>query len=148
MSEFASMLASFKKNAASSSNQQQQQRTSLTGSQSQQQKQQTLRKRPHHSTTSTTSLLSTPCFPSMHSNIRQNNNKDGAIGEKEQGFELSFLIIGAQKAGTSWLHTLLQKLNSIALPHSQKEGKKDIFLYGSLQTLLYDSVVSIIYLPP
>ena len=128
MSEFASMLASFKKNAASSSNQQQQQRTSLTGSQSQQQKQQTLRKRPHHSTTST-SLLSTPCFPSMHSNIRQNNNKDGGNGEEEQGFELSFLIIGAQKAGTSWLHTLLQKLNSIVLPHSQKEGKKDISLW-------------------
>ena len=128
MSEFASMLASFKKNAASSSNQQQQQRTSLTGSQSQQQKQQTSRKRPHHSTTST-SLLSTPCFPSMHSNIRQNNNKDGGNGEEEQGFELSFLIIGAQKAGTSWLHTLLQKLNSIALPHSQKEGKKDISLW-------------------
>ena len=128
MSEFASMLASFKKNAASSSNQQQQQRTSLTGSQSQQQKQQTSRKRPHHSTTST-SLLSTPCFPSMHSNIRQNNTKDGGNGEEEQGFELSFLIIGAQKAGTSWLHTLLQKLNSIALPHSQKEGKKDISLW-------------------
>ena len=122
------MLASFKKNAASSSNQQQQQRTSLTGSQSQQQKQQTSRKRPHHSTTST-SLLSTPCFPSMHSNIRQNNTKDGGNGEEEQGFELSFLIIGAQKAGTSWLHTLLQKLNSIALPHSQKEGKKDISLW-------------------
>ena len=65
----------------------------------------------------------------MHSNIRQNNNKDGGNGEEEQGFELSFLIIGAQKAGTSWLHTLLQKLNSIALPHSQKEGKKDISLW-------------------
>ena len=131
MSEFASMLASFKKNAASSSNQQQQQRTSSTtphSHSSQQQKQQTSRKRPHHSTTST-SLLSTPCFPSMHSNIRQNNNKDGGNGEEEQGFELSFLIIGAQKAGTSWLHTLLQKLNSIALPHSQKEGKKDISLW-------------------
>jgi hypothetical protein len=34
---------------------------------------------------------------------------------------LSFLIIGAQKAGTTWLHTLLRKCSQLALPNSTKE---------------------------
>ncbi len=42
---------------------------------------------------------------------------------RDGGFELSFLVIGAQKAGTSWLHSLLQKCNHsrISLPMEQKE---------------------------
>ena len=46
----------------------------------------------------------------MHSNKRKNAD-----------FELTFLGIGAQKAGTTWLHKLLQKCSDISLPQEQKE---------------------------
>ena len=36
-------------------------------------------------------------------------------------FELSFLVIGGQKCGTTWLHNLLQQCNRIALPFYEKE---------------------------
>ena len=111
MSEFASMLASFKKNAESSKQQQTQSR-----SKSNQQKLSTTtdRKRPHPSNTTTQSAYnqnsSIPSFPSIHANIRKGNS-----------FELSFLVVGAQKAGTSWLHTLLQQCKDVSLPRDQKE---------------------------
>ena len=112
MSEFASMLASFKKNAESSK---QQQTISSKSSTSNQQKQSTTtdHKRPHPNTTSAYNTnLSIPSFPSIHANVR--NSKS---------FELSFLVVGAQKAGTSWLHTLLQQCKDISLPRAQKEGE-------------------------
>jgi len=104
MSEFASMLASFKKNAESK------QSTSKSNQQSK-----TDRKRPHPNTTITDAYntnLSIPSFPSIHANVR-----------KSGSFELSFLVVGAQKAGTSWLHTLLLKCKDISLPCDQKEGE-------------------------
>jgi len=110
MSEFASMLASFKKNAESSKQQQTQSR-----SKSNQQKQSTTtdRKRPHPNTTSAYNTnLSIPSFPSIHANVRRSGS-----------FELSFLVVGAQKAGTSWLHTLLQQCKDVSLPRDQKEGE-------------------------
>ncbi|KAL7541142.1 hypothetical protein ACHAXR_012083 [Thalassiosira sp. AJA248-18] len=97
MSEFASMLASFKQNATSASSSSNQQ-SSTPSKQA--------RKRPHPNA----NVPSAPYFPAMHSHSRKNNS-----------FELSFLIIGAQKAGTSWLHTLLQKCHRLALPIEQKE---------------------------
>ena len=39
----------------------------------------------------------------------------------ELSIELSFLCIGAQKAGTTWLHKMLQYHEGIALPKHQKE---------------------------
>ena len=108
MSEFASMLASFKKNAESSKSQ--------SRSKSNQQST-TDRKRPHPNTTATNAYntnSSIPSFPSIHANVRKGNNN---------GFELSFLVVGAQKAGTSWLHTLLQQCKDVSLPRDQKEGE-------------------------
>ena len=109
MSEFASMLASFKKNAESSKQQQTQ-----SSSKSNQKQSTTDRKRPHPNTTSAynTNYSSIPSFPSIHANVRKGNS-----------FELSFLVVGAQKAGTSWLHTLLQQCKDVSLPRDQKEGE-------------------------
>ena len=94
MSEFASMLASFKKTASSSS--QQQRPGNSSSSLKQQQQRQQSKKRPHHNNNSNVNAYkqhsSTPSFPSMHSNTRKYNNEDG--------FELSFLVIGAQKAAS------------------------------------------------
>ena len=104
MSEFASMLASFKKNAESSKSQ--------SRSKSNQQST-TDCKRPHLNTTSAYNTNSSiPSFPSIHANVRKGNS-----------FELSFLVVGAQKAGTSWLHTLLQQCKDVSLPRDQKEGE-------------------------
>ena len=107
MSEFASMLASFKKNAESSKQQ-------SNSKSKQQQKQSTDRKRPHPNTTTNAynTKSSIPSFPSIHANVRNSNS-----------FELSFLVVGAQKAGTSWLHTLLQQCKDVSLPRDQKEGE-------------------------
>ena len=107
MSEFASMLASFKKNAETSKQ---------SSSKSNQQKQSSTndRKRPHPNTTTTNAYnikSSIPSFPSIHANVRRRDS-----------FELSFLVVGAQKAGTSWLHTLMQQCKDISLPRDQKEG--------------------------
>jgi len=110
MSEFASMLASFKKNAESSK-----QQSKSKSSTSNQQKQSTDRKRPHPTTTTSaynTNYSYIPSFPSIHANVRKSNS-----------FELSFLVVGAQKAGTSWLHTLLQQCKDVSLPRDQKEGE-------------------------
>ena len=112
MSEFASMLASFKKNAESSSKQKTQ---SSSKSNQLKQSKTTDRKRPHPNTTITSTYnknSSIPSFPSIHANVRRNGS-----------FELSFLVLGAQKAGTSWLHTLLQQCKDISLPRDQKEGE-------------------------
>ena len=107
MSEFASMLASFKKNTES--------KQSSSKSTTSNQKQSTDCKRPHPNTTATnaynTNYSSIPSFPSIHANVRKCNS-----------FELSFLVVGAQKAGTSWLHTLLLKCKDISLPR-EKEGE-------------------------
>ena len=63
------------------------------------------RKRPHP----VTHAKPSPSFPSLH-------------GRKRDGsFELSFLCIGAQKAGTTWLHTQLQKCPRLSLPVEEKE---------------------------
>ena len=116
MSEFASMLASFKKNTESSK---QQSRSKSSTSNQQKQSTTTDRKRPHPSNTTTTTnaynninYSSIPSFPSIHASVR-----------KSGSFELSFLVVGAQKAGTSWLHTLLLKCKDISLPRDQKEGE-------------------------
>ena len=110
MSEFASMLASFKKNAESSK-----QSKSKSSTPNQQKQSTTDRKRPHPNTTITNAYnknSSIPSFPSIHANVRNSNS-----------FELSFLVVGAQKAGTSWLHTLLQQCKDVSLPRDQKEGE-------------------------
>ena len=74
------------------------------------------RKRPHPNNSKRNIVIpQPPSFPSFHHNIRKRSNKE------EASFELSFLIIGAQKAGTTWLHTLLRKCSHLALPHSTKE---------------------------
>ena len=103
MSEFASLLSSFKQNAAAASTKQPSQSQSDDNTQ-----RLPTRKRPHPSP-SNTAVRSAPSFPSMHTHARRNKE-----------FNLSFLVIGAQKAGTSWLHAQLQKCNRIALPE-QKE---------------------------
>ena len=100
MSDFASLLNSFKQDASAAS-------TSSAKRSGQQH--QLSRKRPHAQVT-TPSRHFTPQFPSMHSNRRRNI-----------GFELNFLGIGAQKAGTTWLHKLLQKCDDICLPKNKKE---------------------------
>jgi len=105
------MLASFKQNAAASSSASKRPPSSRNSSSTipNEHNQQT-RKRPHPKSDNGNNMRSTPYFPSLHS-VRKNKG----------GFELSFLVIGAQKAGTSWMHTLLQKCNCIALPRGQKE---------------------------
>jgi len=104
------MLASFKQNAAASSSSLNQPSSRIPSSATplppSQQKQTRKRRNPDNA-----KVQSTPSFPHMHSHVRKN----------KVGFELSFLVIGAQKSGTSWLHTLLQKCNRIALPREQKE---------------------------
>lgn len=125
MSDFASMLASFKSNAvvpgpASSSKPSSLPRSASTNQQ---------RKRPHpdpdkdYATDNNTvghNMNAGPSFPSMHASVR---NRDEKCGRDGGGFELSFLVIGAQKAGTSWLHSLLQKCSHsrISLPMERKE---------------------------
>merc|ERR1719223_544803 len=37
------------------------------------------------------------------------------------GFKLDFLCIGAQKAGTTWLHEMLSRHTNIVLPSEKKE---------------------------
>ena len=102
MSEFASLLASFKQSAATaSSNPPSRSQTSTPNEQHKQN-----RKRPH-AIAEVKSPLSCPLFHSY-----METNKD---------FELSFLVIGAQKAGTSWSHALLRRCDRIALPRDQKE---------------------------
>ena len=105
MSDFASLLSSFKQNASSAASAAAPKTTSNTQS----------RKRPLP--TNTSSALSSvnhshsiPHFPSLHHGTR-----------KETDFRLDFLGIGSQKAGTTWLHKLLQKCHLISLPQKQKE---------------------------
>jgi len=60
----------------------------------------------------------------MHESVRHKHQTYQGGGGDDIGFELSFLVIGAQKAGTSWLHALLQKCSPttrISLPREQKE---------------------------
>ena len=116
MSDFASLLDTFKKNAAtelksssssSSSSSSMYKTTSQTTNTFE-------RKRPHPNNSKRNIVIPPPpSFPSFHHNIRKS--------KEEASFELSFLIIGAQKAGTTWLHTLLHKCSHLALPHSTKE---------------------------
>lgn len=103
MSDFASLLSSFKQDASAvsaaskkSSNQERQQTNNVPS-----------RKRPFATTITPSDA---PQFPLMHSNRR-----------KSTDFELTFLGIGAQKAGTTWLHKLLQKCTDVSLPQNQKE---------------------------
>jgi hypothetical protein len=106
MSDFASLLSSFKQDASAAS------AASKSPAESASAKTQLSRKRPLAKTTSAATPTShvVPHFPSIHSNTR-----------KKTDFELSFLGIGAQKAGTTWLHKLLQKCDDISLPKEQKE---------------------------
>ncbi len=101
MSDFASLLSSFKQDASAVSA-----APKKSSNQERQQKNIPSRKRPYAATTTPDA----PHFPSAHSNRR-----------KSTDFELSFLGIGAQKAGTTWLHKLLQKCTDISLPQQQKE---------------------------
>ena len=111
MSDFASLLSSFKQNASSvASAAPAPKKSSATSNTTQS------RKRPFP-TNNTSSALSSinhshsiPHFPSLHHGTR-----------KETDFELNFMGIGAQKAGTTWLHKLLQKCHVISLPQKQKE---------------------------
>ena len=102
------MLASFKQTAKNTASNKQS--ASQSPKQQQQSQIQHARKRPHPTHGN---AKPAPYFPSMH---HQNRQKKGGFE-----FELSFLVIGAQKAGTSWLHTLLQKCNNLSLPTEQKE---------------------------
>ncbi|KAL7553259.1 hypothetical protein ACHAWF_016514 [Thalassiosira exigua] len=97
MSEFASLLASFKQNASAASS-----APSQSSSPSPSDARSTRRKRPRPDA----SAHSQSTFPSMHLDARKG---------KKDGFELSFL------AGTSWLHTLLKETRFISLPNEQKE---------------------------
>ena len=107
MSDFASLLSSFKQDASAVSAASKSSSGAATSSnQDRQQNNKPSRKRP----LATTSAPASPHFPSMHSNKRKNTD-----------FELTFLGIGAQKAGTTWLHKLLQKCSDISLPQEQKE---------------------------
>lgn len=128
MSDFASMLASFKSNAVasiSSSN------SSALPQSSSTTPNQTTRKRSHPDSAAADGSQivvgrthTGPSFPSMHESVRNKHHKYQGNGGEDIGFELSFLVIGAQKAGTSWLHSLLQKCSPntrISLPREQKE---------------------------
>jgi hypothetical protein len=114
MSDFASLLSSFKQDASAASIASKSPAASAKCSNQERQQNQPSRKRPLTATTTSaatpTISHAIPHFPSMYSNTRKNND-----------FELSFLGIGAQKGGTTWLHTLLQKCNDISLPKEQKE---------------------------
>ena len=85
MSDFASLLSSFKTNAASAA------ATPPTTEVA-------TRKRP----------LQPNTYPSLQNQL------------SKRSFDLSFLIIGGQKCGTTWVHTLLLKCKLISLP-KQKE---------------------------
>lgn len=128
MSDFASMLASFKSNTAapvSASSSKPSTLPQSTSTVTQQPQRSTTRKRPcpdPESDANNTILARKnhgPSFPSMHESVRNRQAKYG----RDRGFELSFLVIGAQKAGTSWIHSLLQKCSHarISLPVEQKE---------------------------
>ncbi|KAL3781098.1 hypothetical protein ACHAW5_005005 [Stephanodiscus triporus] len=96
MSEFASLLNSFKKTAA--------------------------RKRPHAENVVVrppSPPPAHPSFPSVHRDVGRGD--DGGVGGSSDSFELSFLVIGAQKAGTSWLHSQLRRCDRLALPRDRKE---------------------------
>lgn len=92
MSDFASLLSSFKSTAASAAVAPPAAKSNKDSS----------RKRPLPPTSAT------PSFPPLH------------IQLKKRSFDLSFLLIGGQKCGTTWTHTLLKKCKAISLPN-QKE---------------------------
>lgn len=102
MSDFSSLLSSFKQDASAAS--------AVSKSAVAKSSTQSSRKRPLPTSAVASKSHSIPNFPSIHSNNRNHND-----------FELNFLGIGAQKAGTTWLHKLLQKCNDISLPQEQKE---------------------------
>mmetsp|Transcript_5197 Transcript_5197/g.7727 ORF Transcript_5197/g.7727 Transcript_5197/m.7727 type:complete len:323 (-) Transcript_5197:436-1404(-) len=65
---------------------------------------------------------------------KRSNNNNGEVSEASQrnypnpkdiaelgGFKLHFLCIGAQKAGTTWLHEMLSRHTNIVLPSEKKE---------------------------
>eukprot|EP00986_Skeletonema_menzelii_P018274 scaffold26619_cov126-Skeletonema_menzelii.AAC.2 len=106
MSDFASLLSSFKQDASAVSAASKSPLAASVISQERRQQNKPSRKRPFATTTTSTA----PHFPSMHSNNR-----------KKSDFKLTWLGIGAQKAGTTWLHKLLRKCDDISLPHEQKE---------------------------
>lgn len=103
MSEFASLLDSFKKTAA--------------------------RKRPHAEKVVVrppSPPPAHPSFPSVHRDVGRGDIGGGRRGSSSSSsssdsFELSFLVIGAQKAGTSWLHSQLRRCDRLALPRDRKE---------------------------
>jgi hypothetical protein len=93
MSDFASLLSSFKVTAQSAAAAPPAEKTNEDAS----------RKRAAPSAASTTLA-----FPSIHIHL------------KKKSFDLHFLILGGQKCGTTWVHTLLQKCKLVSLP-AQKE---------------------------
>ena len=128
MSDFASMLASFKSNTAApvpASSLKPSTLPQSTSTVTQQPPRSTTRKRPcpDPESDANNNILARknpgPSFPSMHESVRNRQAKYG----RDRGFELSFMVIGAQKAGTSWIHSLLKKCSHarISLPVEQKE---------------------------
>lgn len=93
MSDFASLLSSFKVTAQSAAAAPPAEKTGKEAS----------RKRASPSASSTALA-----FPSIHIHL------------KKKSFDLRFLILGGQKCGTTWIHTLLQKCKQVSLP-AQKE---------------------------
>ena len=93
MSDFSTLLSSFKTTAA------------LTAAAPEAQAQ---RSTPEPSRRRPLTTSSSAIFPPLHKQL------------KNRSFNLSFLVIGGQKCGTTWAHALLQKCIHISLP-SQKE---------------------------
>ncbi len=121
MSEFASMLDSFKKNAAaetnafsssSSSTHPSRRATHSTNNNSNNNNEGG--RRPHDPPARTRHQY--PSFPQYHHDVRNKRSSSSS-----SSFELSFLVIGAQKAGTTWLHSMLRKCRRISLPRHAKE---------------------------
>lgn len=107
MSNFASLLNSFKQNAASASRATKTSRDGSSAATAAHDEQLSSKKRPRPSS----GTSQAPHFPAFHSSPSQ---------KKKGSFELSFLVIGGQKCGTTWLHTMLQKCKQLSLPN-QKE---------------------------
>ncbi|KAL7449861.1 hypothetical protein ACHAWC_001874 [Mediolabrus comicus] len=110
MSDFASLLSSFKQNASSAASAAAPKKSSATSNSTQSRKRPLPTNNTSSALTSVNHFHSIPHFPSLHHGTR-----------KETDFQLKFLGIGAQKAGTTWLHKLLQKCHLISLPQKQKE---------------------------
>ena len=131
MSEFASMLDSFKKSAAETASSKRRTPSPRNKRPLPPANEDAERRYPHPS------LPPPPPPPPAHYyDVRKNtsnNFRRGGVSSSSSkdysssssssssSFELSFLVIGAQKAGTSWLHAQLRKCDNLSLPRYRKE---------------------------